>query len=215
MQRVRRDRAFEHLQRRAGVLGARLAVGVAQRAHDLGFEARRRLQHRGNVAGLETPCRLLQRLRRGAGRGGAVGQRAGKGDAAAEQRPAMQQAVAGNLFERRRGISALGFAHGLLPVIGVLLRRFIAASLSGPSPAAHGATFRHGCEQGTCEFIVAGVQFKAARASFDHLVGEREQRRRHGEAERIGGLELMTNSNLVGCCTGRSAGLSPLRTRST
>src|SRR5882724_2810705 len=28
-------------------------------------------------------------------------------------------------------------------------------------------------------------------------------------------LRLMTNSNLVGCCTGRSAGLAPLRILST
>ena len=48
---------------------------------------------------------------------------------------------------------------------------------------------------------------------FDHLVGNGEQRRRHGEAEHPGGRGLMTNSNLFGCTTGRSAGLAPLRMR--
>ena len=49
----------------------------------------------------------------------------------------------------------------------------------------------------------------------DHLVGTREQHRRQGEAERLGGLEIDHQFVLDGACTGRSAGFSPLSMRST
>jgi hypothetical protein len=38
--------------------------------------------------------------------------------------------------------------------------------------------------------------WRRARASFDHFVGARQQRRRHGDAERPGGLEVDDQLNL-------------------
>jgi hypothetical protein len=47
--------------------------------------------------------------------------------------------------------------------------------------------------------------------SFDHFVGEGEKRRRDREPIAFAVLRLMTNSNLDGWTTGKSAGFSPLR----
>src|SRR5437899_10820330 len=52
-------------------------------------------------------------------------------------------------------------------------------------------------------------------ASFDELVGAGEDRLRHVRPSVLVVLRLTTSSNLVGCCTGRSAGLAPLRIRPT
>jgi hypothetical protein len=49
----------------------------------------------------------------------------------------------------------------------------------------------------------------------DHLIDAREQRIWHGKASVFAVLRLITSSYLVGACTGRSAGFSPLRMRST
>jgi hypothetical protein len=46
---------------------------------------------------------------------------------------------------------------------------------------------------------------------FDHLVGEGDEFWRHGKAQPLAVLRLITKSNLVGCRTGRSAGFAPLR----
>ena len=54
-----------------------------------------------------------------------------------------------------------------------------------------------------------------SRRSFDHLVGAGEKIRRYVDIDRLYSFKLMTSSNLVGFCTGRSAGFSPLRMRST
>jgi hypothetical protein len=50
------------------------------------------------------------------------------------------------------------------------------------------------------------VRFACVRAAalFDYLVGSQQQGRRNRQPERLGGLQLITNSNLVGCSTGRS-----------
>jgi hypothetical protein len=53
----------------------------------------------------------------------------------------------------------------------------------------------------------------AALHLLDHLVGEREQPVRYLEAERLGGLEIKHEFELLDCMTGRSAGFSPLRIR--
>jgi hypothetical protein len=50
---------------------------------------------------------------------------------------------------------------------------------------------------------------------FDDLVGAGEQGRRHVQAERFRGFEVDQSSYFMGACTGRSAGFSPLRMRST
>jgi hypothetical protein len=49
----------------------------------------------------------------------------------------------------------------------------------------------------------------------NHLIGASEQLRRHFEAERVRGLEIDHQLELVGVCTGRFAGLSPRKIRST
>src|SRR6516164_4925582 len=47
--------------------------------------------------------------------------------------------------------------------------------------------------------------------SFDYLVCAAGQRQWDGDAKRVGGLEMMTNSTLTTCWTGKSAGVAPLR----
>jgi hypothetical protein len=52
-----------------------------------------------------------------------------------------------------------------------------------------------------------------ANLSFDHLVSAAEQRNREVRPSAFAVLRLMISSIFVTCCTGRSAGLSPLRMR--
>ena len=82
---------------------------------------------------------------------------------------------------RRRFIDDAGAKRR--PVLAVLARRVM-------SPLGH---------------AISGLM-RRSNLSFDHLVGESEQRTLHCKVAR-----LSANSNLVGCMTGSSAGLSPLR----
>ena len=50
---------------------------------------------------------------------------------------------------------------------------------------------------------------------FDHLVGAGEHVGGMSRPSALAVLRLITSSYLVGACTGRSAGFSPLRMRST
>ena len=49
---------------------------------------------------------------------------------------------------------------------------------------------------------------RAARDLLDDLIGPGKERLRHGPSA-LAAFRLMTSSKVVGCCTGRSAGLSP------
>ena len=49
------------------------------------------------------------------------------------------------------------------------------------------------------------------RLLFDNLVGAGEQRLRHGDTERLRGLQVDDQLELVGCTTGKSAGFAPAR----
>ena len=101
--------------------------------------------------------------------------------------------------------SACGTAAAPLPAISCL------GAFRPPAARARGEV-RHCRQPKTCTEAAMSSRSKTA-SLFDHLVGAGEQRRRHGEAEHLGSLWLMTSSNFVDCTTGRSAGLAPLRMR--
>ena len=96
VQAVGRDRAVEQVVRRARVLGARLAVGIAERAHDVFLEPRPHAVIRDEGAGLEAPrivrerlggCRFAMRITRHGRR---------ERGAAAQKSAAVKQSVAGD-----------------------------------------------------------------------------------------------------------------------
>ena len=57
----------------------------------------------------------------------------------------------------------------------------------------------------------ADICSAAKKILFDHLVGRHEQRSGTVRPSAFAALRLITSSNLVGCNTGSSAGLAPLR----
>jgi hypothetical protein len=63
------------------------------------------------------------------------------------------------------------------------------------------------------EPFIGGQSFLRYEISIRSLVGRGQQRFRHLDAQRLCGLEVDNNSNLVGRNTGRSMGFSPLRIR--
>ncbi len=82
--------------RRARVGCAHLVLRIAQGAHDVLLEGGWRLQGRGHGAQFQAPRRVLQRLGGRAMRRNPGSHRAGQRKAAAQQRAAVEQAVAGD-----------------------------------------------------------------------------------------------------------------------
>ena len=66
-----------------------------------------------------------------------------------------------------------------------------------------------------CDRHVRFVPIADIAMLFDHFVGARKQRGGTVRPSALAVFRLITNSYLVGACTGRSAGFSPLRMRST
>jgi hypothetical protein len=133
MQPGRRDRAVEQVVRRARIGGARLAIGIGQGAHDLGFVFRGRAVSRNDGARRRAPRIDGKRLGGGAGRrrADAGTHRAGIDDAAAEQGAAVDQAVAGDDLRFTRPFSRLPVCHVFL-LRGVGGRPNIFEAAGGP-----------------------------------------------------------------------------------
>ena len=70
----------------------------------------------------------------------------------------------------------------------------------------------YSCAQpfGPAMLVTHDPKRKWSKSSLDHLVGAREQHRRRSRPSALAVLRLITKSYLVGACTGRSAGFSPL-----
>src|SRR5262245_1950358 len=83
--------------------------------------------------------------------------------------------------------------------------------LSANAPMSPSASCGHGAVTPLGSYVPTTVVSRCSirYSLFDHLVGAGEQRRWNFDAERFGSLVLITISNLVGCCTGRSPGFSP------
>jgi hypothetical protein len=58
-----------------------------------------------------------------------------------------------------------------------------------------------------------GLWYRGNGSVFDNLVGANERRRRYHDAEQFAFWTLMASWNLLGGCTGKSAGFSPVSGR--
>ena len=96
---VRRDRAIEQVVRRSRLRGARFEIRIGERSHHILGELRGKLIGRNRITGLEAPRRIRQWLGGGPCRHAACANDARDGEPAAEQRPAIEQAIAGDLFD--------------------------------------------------------------------------------------------------------------------
>src|SRR5262249_16581138 len=69
------------------------------------------------------------------------------------------------------------------------------------------------CDDGLIGEALHQINLLVGVTSFDHLVSDSEQTWREAKTECPGVLRLITNSNLLDCMTGRSAGFSPFKIR--
>ena len=67
----------------------------------------------------------------------------------------------------------------------------------------------------TCTFNSILASPLSLSSLFDHLVRPLQHAAWNCQTDLFGGLEVMTNSNFVACCTGKSAGLAPFKILST
>src|SRR5262249_55545181 len=85
-----------------------------------------------------------------------------------------------------------------------------------PAPKNSSIEERTGHPRGQMQKISAGkFHFHSRAASLDHLVGASRSVAGTSRPSALAVLRLMSSSYLVGACTGKSAGFSPLRMRST
>ena len=61
---------------------------------------------------------------------------------------------------------------------------------------------------------MSSTSLVSGQTLFDHLIRPRQHLRRNRKADLFCRLRFMTNSNLVACCTGKSAGLANFSSRS-
>jgi hypothetical protein len=101
-QAVGRYRTVQHLVRGARVGSPELVVRIAERADHVLLEPRRHLVRRHHQALFQAPRIVLERLGGRAGQRGAARHGAGNHGTAAQQRAAIEQAVASNLLDLRR-----------------------------------------------------------------------------------------------------------------